>query len=145
MARGVKVGVVAAGGGILIASFLPWVAVNADAGTFAVLPTSTAWSTSVGENLFNLPNWLIPATALLIAMIELLGALPDTQVPRQLPLSLALFALVQLLWFAASISSWALPGLGAFVTLILLLFVLSQQIAWPKTNPVKERVTLEQA
>jgi hypothetical protein len=105
MGRGVKVGVVAAGGGILIASFLPWVALSPEEGSvFTVLPTSTAWNTSVGENLLNLPNWLIPATALLIAFVHLLGALPETQVPRRLPQALCAFALAQLLWFAVSIS-----------------------------------------
>ncbi len=135
MRRGVNVGVIAAGGGILIASFLPWVVVTEVAGAFAVLPTSNAWNTSVGENFFNLPNWLIPATALLTAFIHLLGAFPETRVPERLPLALSSVALAQLLWFAISISSWALPGLGAFVTLLLLLYILSQSLDWKKLFP----------
>lgn len=125
MRSGLPVTALTACGLAVLAAFLPWITLQ---GTFHVTSTSVqgaplgvsqsladafaktlgpmiitanGWNGNVSLIGIPLPTWLVPAAALFVAALALMGLAPNTRVPRGLPLFFCCFGLMQLILLGA--------------------------------------------
>jgi hypothetical protein len=95
--RRLPVAVLTACGLVIVSGFLPWATVYPRLLFQGLRFSFTGWSSA--GTLFNsgLPAWIIPAASLFVAGQALMNLLPNTRVPRWLPLHFAGLGLVLLL------------------------------------------------
>lgn len=149
--RRLPVGIVVGAAMVLIASFLPWQRDDAMKGwppnePFGTVEFSasttwepTAWTSWVYVKLLDLPNWLVPASALLLALVALMETHPATRVPRLLRVGLCAYGMAHL--FALAIGDVIQKridlGVGYFATVVAF-GVLVVLCLWRRREPISD-------